>query len=120
MNRMLFTALILVLALPALAQDPEVKISPRLEQALTRPAPSVDQDGGTWGVWVHFTDKAIAETDLGRKIVTNIVMLGYFTAVTEAVPKEAMIEAIKSSVPKGTIDLNLQAFERGYDAFAEG
>jgi Pyruvate/2-oxoacid:ferredoxin oxidoreductase gamma subunit len=62
----------------------------------------------------------IAETDLGRKIVTNIVILGYFTAVTEAVPKEAMIEAIKSSVPKGTIDLNLQAFERGYDAFAEG
>ena len=62
----------------------------------------------------------IAETDLGRKIVTNIVMLGYFTAVTDAVSKEAMVEAIKSSVPKGTIDLNLQAFERGYDAFAEG
>jgi 2-oxoglutarate ferredoxin oxidoreductase subunit gamma len=62
----------------------------------------------------------IAETGLGRKIVTNIVMLGYFTAVTDAVPKDAMIEAIKSSVPKGTIDLNLQAFERGYDAFAEG
>jgi 2-oxoglutarate ferredoxin oxidoreductase subunit gamma len=62
----------------------------------------------------------LAETDLGRKIVTNIVMLGYFTAVTQAVPKEAMIEAIKSSVPKGTVDLNLQAFERGYNAFAEG
>ncbi len=62
----------------------------------------------------------IAETDLGRKIVTNIVMLGFFTAVTQAVPKEAMVEAIKTSVPKGTIELNLKAFERGYDAFGEG
>jgi 2-oxoglutarate ferredoxin oxidoreductase subunit gamma len=61
----------------------------------------------------------IAETDLGRRIVTNIVMLGYFTAVSESVPKEAMIEAIKTSVPKGTIDLNLQAFERGYNEYAQ-
>lgn len=62
----------------------------------------------------------IAETDLGRKIVTNIVILGFMTAVTKAVPKEAMVEAIKTSVPKGTIELNLKAFERGYDAFREG
>jgi 2-oxoglutarate ferredoxin oxidoreductase subunit gamma len=59
----------------------------------------------------------IAETDLGRKIVTNIVILGYFTAVTGAVDKEAMLESIKTSVPKGTIDLNVAAFQRGYDAF---
>jgi 2-oxoglutarate ferredoxin oxidoreductase subunit gamma len=62
----------------------------------------------------------MAETDLGRKIVTNIVILGFLTAVAQAVPKEAMLEAIKTSVPKGTIDLNLKAFELGYDAFREG
>lgn len=62
----------------------------------------------------------IAETELGRKIVTNIVMLGFFTAVTQAVPKEAMVEAIKTSVPKGTVELNINAFERGYNAFGEG
>ncbi|MGD8717404.1 MAG: 2-oxoacid:acceptor oxidoreductase family protein [Candidatus Zixiibacteriota bacterium] len=62
----------------------------------------------------------MAETDLGRKIVTNIVILGYFTAVTGAVPKEAMLEAIKTSVPKGTIELNVKAFELGYDAHKEG
>jgi 2-oxoglutarate ferredoxin oxidoreductase subunit gamma len=62
----------------------------------------------------------MAETDLGRKIVTNIVILGFFTAVTQAVPREAMVEAIKTSVPKGTIDLNLKAFNLGYDAFEEG
>ncbi len=59
----------------------------------------------------------IAEDELNRKIVTNIVMLGYFAAVTKAVPKEAMIEAIKSSVPPGTVELNVQAFERGYREF---
>ncbi len=62
----------------------------------------------------------MAETDLGRKIVTNIVILGFLTAVAQAVPKEAMVEAIKTSVPKGTIDLNLKAFELGYNAFREG
>jgi 2-oxoglutarate ferredoxin oxidoreductase subunit gamma len=62
----------------------------------------------------------MAETDLGRKIVTNIVILGFLTAVAQAVPKEAMVEAIKTSVPKGTIDLNLKAFELGYNAFQEG
>jgi Pyruvate/2-oxoacid:ferredoxin oxidoreductase gamma subunit len=59
----------------------------------------------------------IAETDLGRKIVTNTVIRAFFTALTQAVPKEAMVKGIKTSVPKGTIDLNLKTFERGYDAY---
>ncbi len=62
----------------------------------------------------------VAETDLGRKIVTNIVMLGFFTAVTGVVPKKAMLEAIKTSVPKGTVELNVAAFERGFNAYVEG
>jgi 2-oxoglutarate ferredoxin oxidoreductase subunit gamma len=62
----------------------------------------------------------MAETDLGPKIVTNIVILAFFTALTQAVPKDAMAKTIKTSVPKGTIDLNLKAFERGCDAYGEG
>jgi 2-oxoglutarate ferredoxin oxidoreductase subunit gamma len=53
--------------------------------------------------------------EMGRRIVTNLVMVGFFTAVTKAVGHEAMREAIKQSVPKGTEDLNLLAFQRGYD-----
>jgi 2-oxoglutarate ferredoxin oxidoreductase subunit gamma len=55
--------------------------------------------------------------ELGRKIVANIVMLGFFAAViSEAVVSvEAMREAILSSVPKGTEELNLRAFEKGYE-----
>jgi 2-oxoglutarate ferredoxin oxidoreductase subunit gamma len=52
--------------------------------------------------------------DLGRKIVANIVMLGGFTAATGMISKEAMLEAVRASVPPKTIDLNVKAFEAGY------
>lgn len=56
----------------------------------------------------------IAE-ELGRKIVANIVMLGAFVAITNAVDKSALKESIKANVPKGTEELNLTAFEKGYE-----
>jgi 2-oxoglutarate ferredoxin oxidoreductase subunit gamma len=57
--------------------------------------------------------------ELGRRIVANMVMLGFFTAVTKAVSREAMEEAIQTSVPKKTIPLNLQAFQTGFDYASE-
>jgi len=56
---------------------------------------------------------------LGRSIVQNIVMLGFFAAVTQIVPKEAMREAVAQSVPPGTEELNLRAFDAGYAAFED-
>lgn len=56
----------------------------------------------------------IAE-ELGRKIVLNIVMLGFFGAVTNLVPMDALRKAVESSVPEGTEELNLRAFDRGYE-----
>lgn len=53
--------------------------------------------------------------EMGHKIGANIVMLGAFCALTEIISPEAMQEAIRSMVPKGTEDLNLRAFQRGYD-----
>ncbi len=53
--------------------------------------------------------------EVGRRIVANIVMLGSFTALTGAISVEAMKRSILSLVPKGTEDLNIQAFERGYE-----
>jgi 2-oxoglutarate ferredoxin oxidoreductase subunit gamma len=52
---------------------------------------------------------------LGRKLVANIVMLGFFTGVTGLLRAQAMRSAIKESVPKGTEELNLKAFEEGYN-----
>jgi 2-oxoglutarate ferredoxin oxidoreductase subunit gamma len=64
----------------------------------------------------HFAIPAtrIAE-ELGRKMVLNIVMMGFMTAVTGIVSPEAMRKAVGASVPKGTEKLNLDAFERGYE-----
>lgn len=60
----------------------------------------------------------IAES-LGRTIIQNIVMLGFFTAVTKIVPKEAIRDAVKASVPRGTEELNLKAFDAGYNYYEE-
>jgi 2-oxoglutarate ferredoxin oxidoreductase subunit gamma len=53
--------------------------------------------------------------ELGRKVVANVVMLGFLIAVTDLATVEAMKKAVLSSVPKGTEELNLKAFERGYE-----
>lgn len=49
-----------------------------------------------------------------RKMVTNIIMVGFLTAVTELVSQQAMQKAVEASVPRGTERLNLAAFFRGY------
>ena len=49
-----------------------------------------------------------------RKMVLNIVMMGFVTAVTEVCSVEAMRKAVEASVPAGTERLNLAAFYRGY------
>ncbi len=56
---------------------------------------------------------------LGRRIVLNIVMLGYLCGATRVASPEAMKHAIGASVPKGTEALNLRAFDAGY-AHAQG
>jgi len=56
----------------------------------------------------------IAE-ELGRKLVLNIVMFGFFTAMTGLVREESALKAVLDSVPKGTEDLNSRAFNKGYE-----
>ena len=53
--------------------------------------------------------------DIGLKIVANIVMVGAITKITEVISKDAAIESIKASVPAGTEDKNIAAFEAGYN-----
>jgi len=52
--------------------------------------------------------------DMGKKIVANIIMLGFFFGVTDIISKDAMIESIKTSVKKNFVNINLKAFEKGY------
>jgi 2-oxoglutarate ferredoxin oxidoreductase subunit gamma len=52
--------------------------------------------------------------ELGRKIVLNIVMVGFFTAVTNIVSYDSIKKSILDSVPKGTETININAFEKGF------
>jgi 2-oxoglutarate ferredoxin oxidoreductase subunit gamma len=52
---------------------------------------------------------------LGRKIVANIVMLGAFVAITGVLDENAVREAVKDNIPRGTEELNLAAFQKGYE-----
>jgi 2-oxoglutarate ferredoxin oxidoreductase subunit gamma len=54
----------------------------------------------------------IAES-LGRSIVQNIVMLGFFSEVAQIVSREAIRTAVRTSVPAGSEELNLKALEAG-------
>ena len=57
---------------------------------------------------------------LGRKLVLNIVMLGFFGAACPAVvDRDALRKAVETSVPAGTEELNLKAFDAGWEHFAK-
>ncbi len=60
----------------------------------------------------------IAES-LGKSVVQNIVMLGFFAAVSRIVSRDEMRSAVKGSVPAGTEDLNLKAFDAGWAYYEE-
>lgn len=64
--------------------------------------------------WYEIPATRIAEK-MGRKIVANIVMLGFFAAMGDLVKKESIEQAMLASVPKGTEELNTNAFNAGYE-----
>jgi 2-oxoglutarate ferredoxin oxidoreductase subunit gamma len=53
--------------------------------------------------------------ELGKRMVLNSVMVGFFTAVTQLLSKDAVSKAVSDSVPSSFRDLNLKAFEKGFD-----
>lgn len=56
----------------------------------------------------------MARDELGRVVVANIIMLGFFAAVSDLVSRDALKNSVLSSVPKGTEELNTRAFDLGY------
>jgi 2-oxoglutarate ferredoxin oxidoreductase subunit gamma len=53
--------------------------------------------------------------ELGNRVFANLVMLGFFTAISKTVTPEAMKKALPGLVPKRFLDLNIKAFDRGYE-----
>ena len=57
--------------------------------------------------------------ELGRKVVLNIVMVGFFGAVTSMLDPDSLRQAVADSVPPAMQKLNLQAFAKGFAYGAE-
>ena len=53
--------------------------------------------------------------ELGRKVVLNIVMVGFFGAVTNLLDAGALRQAVEDSVPPAMRKLNLEAFDKGFE-----
>ena len=53
--------------------------------------------------------------EMGNRVFANLVMLGFFTAITKVVSPEAMKKALPGLVPKRFLELNTRAFEKGFD-----
>lgn len=53
--------------------------------------------------------------ELGNRIIANLVMLGFFTAISKVVSPEAMKKALPGLVPGRFLELNTRAFDKGYD-----
>jgi 2-oxoglutarate ferredoxin oxidoreductase subunit gamma len=52
--------------------------------------------------------------DLGKKIVMNVIAVGFFAAKSGVLTKDAYRSAIADVVPPAHRDLNLRAFEAGF------
>jgi 2-oxoglutarate ferredoxin oxidoreductase subunit gamma len=53
--------------------------------------------------------------ELGKRMVLNIVMVGFFAAVTGLVDADALRKAVGDSVPEHFAELNLKAFDKGFN-----
>jgi len=51
---------------------------------------------------------------LGNRIVANIVMLGFFTSMTDIISYDGMKKAVERGVPSKFREINLKAFDIGY------
>jgi 2-oxoglutarate ferredoxin oxidoreductase subunit gamma len=98
------------------------------QEAATRFAPEL-KDGGILiveedlvrisdlrsGIRVFGVPATRLAEELGKRMVLNVVMVGFFAAVTGLIAPDALRQAVGASVPPATRELNLRAFDKGYE-----
>jgi 2-oxoglutarate ferredoxin oxidoreductase subunit gamma len=67
------------------------------------------------GVLVYSIPATRIAEELGKRMVLNSVMVGFFTAVTHLLEPDAVRKAVADSVPPSFVELNVKAFDRGLD-----
>ncbi|HUI84452.1 MAG TPA: 2-oxoacid:acceptor oxidoreductase family protein [Candidatus Binatia bacterium] len=67
------------------------------------------------GVRVYSIPATRIAEELGKKMVLNIVMVGFFGSVSQALDADALRKAVAASVPEAYRELNLKAFDKGFE-----
>ena len=53
--------------------------------------------------------------EMGLKMMANIIMIGFLAGITESVTLDSARDTVSKSVPPKTIEINLKAFDRGWE-----
>jgi 2-oxoglutarate ferredoxin oxidoreductase subunit gamma len=115
-DKILYPYVTLPHILVAMSQEAYTKFSPNLDQ---NGILIIDDDLVTplearGNIKTYAIPSTRFAEEMGAKIVANIVMLGFFTAITGVITPEAAKKAVSDSVPQRLVDLNLRAFEKGF------
>ena len=67
------------------------------------------------GVKVYAIPATRIAEKLGKRMVLNVVMTGFFGAISAVLKRESLRKAVEDSVPAAFAELNRTAFDAGYD-----
>lgn len=103
--------------LVVMSQEAYTRFSPELKPGgiLITEQELVRVDSIPNGVRAYGVPATRLAEELGRKVVLNIVMVGFFGAVVNLLEPDALRQAVADSVPPAMQKLNLQAFDKGFE-----
>jgi 2-oxoglutarate ferredoxin oxidoreductase subunit gamma len=103
--------------LVVMSQEAYTRFTPELKEGgvLLVERDLVRMDSKALGRRVYSIPATRIAEELGKKMVLNVVMVGFLVAITEAVGREACRAAVGDSVPARFRELNLNAFDKGYE-----
>jgi 2-oxoglutarate ferredoxin oxidoreductase subunit gamma len=107
--------------LVVMSQESYTRFSPQLKPGgiLITEQELVSIDKTPAGIRMYGVPATRLAEELGRKVVLNIVMVGFFGAVTNLLDPDSLRQAVADSVPPAMQKLNLQAFDKGFAYGAE-
>ena len=65
--------------------------------------------------WLRHIPATRMAEEMGNRMVANVIMLSFLCATTGVVSRGALEESIRSTVRPAFVELNLQAFTRGFE-----
>ena len=100
-----------------MSQEAYARFAPQLKPGgiLITEQELVNIDRLPTGIRVYGVPATRLAEELGRKMVLNIVMVGFFGAVTDLLDRDSLRQAVADSVPPSFRELNLRAFDKGFE-----